>query len=114
MWLGNIADKLQQQLYQTVGGFVSDVQLIFSNSASYNRVRNSSVNALEMTCRLRSFHVVRQGFHQHLKVKNGYFVWQSNMDWPVLLQENAEFLAMGKRLKKLFDKEFKNVFNICQ
>lgn len=37
MWLGNIADKLQKQLYQTVGEFVSDVQLIFTNCASYNR-----------------------------------------------------------------------------
>ncbi|XP_070779559.1 nuclear body protein SP140-like protein isoform X2 [Enoplosus armatus] len=37
MWLGNIADKLQQQLYRTVGEFVSDVQLIFTNCASYNR-----------------------------------------------------------------------------
>ncbi|XP_037647792.1 nuclear body protein SP140-like isoform X3 [Sebastes umbrosus] len=37
MWLGNIADKLQEQLYKTVGEFVSDVQLIFTNCASYNR-----------------------------------------------------------------------------
>nr|XP_046271228.1 nuclear body protein SP140-like protein isoform X2 [Scatophagus argus] len=40
-WLGSVADKLQKQLYQTVGEFVSDVQLIFTNCASYNRVRNS-------------------------------------------------------------------------
>ncbi|XP_073351380.1 uncharacterized protein [Pagrus major] len=65
MWLGSVADKLQKQLYQTVGEFVSDVQLVFTNCASYNR-------------------------------------------------ENAEFLAMGNRLKKLFDGEFKNVFNICE
>ncbi|XP_037647796.1 nuclear body protein SP140-like isoform X3 [Sebastes umbrosus] len=37
MWLVNIADKLQEQLYKTVGEFVSDVQLIFTNCASYNR-----------------------------------------------------------------------------
>ncbi|XP_074511437.1 nuclear body protein SP140-like protein isoform X2 [Sebastes fasciatus] len=37
MWLGNIADKLQDELYKTVGEFVSDVQLIFTNCASYNR-----------------------------------------------------------------------------
>ncbi|XP_074511428.1 nuclear body protein SP140-like protein isoform X3 [Sebastes fasciatus] len=37
MWLGNIADKLQEQLYKTVGEFVSDVQLIFTNCASFNR-----------------------------------------------------------------------------
>uniref|UniRef100_UPI0037E7AF72 nuclear body protein SP140-like protein n=1 Tax=Semicossyphus pulcher TaxID=241346 RepID=UPI0037E7AF72 len=37
MWLENITDKLQKQLYQTVGEFVSDVQLIFSNCASYNQ-----------------------------------------------------------------------------
>ncbi|XP_078125552.1 uncharacterized protein sp100.1 isoform X2 [Sander vitreus] len=63
MWLGNVADKLQKQLYQTVGEFVSDVQLIFTNCASYNR-------------------------------------------------DEAEFLAMGNRLKNLFDAEFNNVFNI--
>ncbi|XP_039681154.1 nuclear body protein SP140-like protein isoform X4 [Perca fluviatilis] len=63
MWLGNVADKLQKQLYQTVGEFVSDIQLIFTNCATYNR-------------------------------------------------DKAEFLAVGSRLKNLFDKEFNNVFNI--
>ncbi|KAM6914237.1 uncharacterized protein PEZ65_014675 [Lycodopsis pacificus] len=65
MWLGHIADKLQKNLYQTVGEFVTNVQLIFSNCASYNR-------------------------------------------------DNAEFLAMGNRLKELFDREFKSVFNISE
>ncbi|KAL7379492.1 hypothetical protein ABVT39_028271 [Epinephelus coioides] len=37
MWLGKVADKLQEQLYQTVGEFVSDVQLIFNNCSTYNR-----------------------------------------------------------------------------
>ncbi|XP_068575028.1 nuclear body protein SP140-like protein isoform X1 [Cebidichthys violaceus] len=37
MWLGHIADKLQKKLYRTVGEFVTDVQLIFSNCASYNQ-----------------------------------------------------------------------------
>ncbi|XP_027898731.1 nuclear body protein SP140-like protein isoform X1 [Xiphophorus couchianus] len=37
MWLEKIAGKLQRSEYQTVGGFVSDVQLIFTNSATYNR-----------------------------------------------------------------------------
>ncbi|MED6286701.1 hypothetical protein CHARACLAT_008757 [Characodon lateralis] len=37
MWLDNIADKLQWKEYQTVGEFVSDVQLIFTNSATYNK-----------------------------------------------------------------------------
>ncbi|KAM3597414.1 uncharacterized protein V6R79_004233 [Siganus canaliculatus] len=36
MWLRKIADKLQEQRYQTVGEFVSDVDLIFTNCASYN------------------------------------------------------------------------------
>ncbi|XP_030263681.1 nuclear body protein SP140-like protein isoform X2 [Sparus aurata] len=65
MWLGSVADKLQKQLYQTVGEFVSDVQLVFTNCASYNR-------------------------------------------------EDAEILATGNRLKELFDREFKNVFNISE
>ncbi|XP_034055947.1 nuclear body protein SP140-like protein [Gymnodraco acuticeps] len=37
MWLDNVAGKLQKKLYQTVREFVSDIQLIFSNSASYNQ-----------------------------------------------------------------------------
>ncbi|KAM3599074.1 uncharacterized protein V6R79_026387 [Siganus canaliculatus] len=37
MWLRKIADKLQEQRYQTIGEFVSDVDLIFTNCASYNR-----------------------------------------------------------------------------
>ncbi|KAM4716655.1 uncharacterized protein sp100.1 isoform 3-T4 [Anableps anableps] len=37
MWLDKISDKLQQKEYKTVGKFVSDVQLIFTNSAMYNR-----------------------------------------------------------------------------
>ncbi|XP_075941294.1 autoimmune regulator-like isoform X1 [Anarhichas minor] len=65
MWLGHIADKLQKNLYQTIGEFVTDVQLIFSNCASYNR-------------------------------------------------DNAELLARGNRLKELFDREFKSVFNISE
>ncbi|XP_070836772.1 nuclear body protein SP140-like protein [Chaetodon trifascialis] len=65
MWLGSVADKLQNQLYETVGEFVSDIQLIFTNCASYNR-------------------------------------------------ENAEILTMGNKLKEIFDREFKNVFNICE
>lgn len=65
MWLGSVADKLQNQLYQTVGEFVSDIQLIFTNCASYNR-------------------------------------------------DNAEILTTGNKLKEIFDREFKNVFNICE
>lgn len=63
MWLSKIADKLQSQLYRTVGEFVSDVQLIFTNCATYNRA-------------------------------------------------NAEFLATGDTLKRLFDEGFKSAFNI--
>uniref|UniRef100_A0A3Q1HLD9 SP110 nuclear body protein, tandem duplicate 1 n=1 Tax=Anabas testudineus TaxID=64144 RepID=A0A3Q1HLD9_ANATE len=37
MWFDKIADKLQKKEYQTVGEFVSDVQLIFTNCATYNR-----------------------------------------------------------------------------
>ncbi|CAJ1075958.1 nuclear body protein SP140-like protein isoform X3 [Xyrichtys novacula] len=37
MWLEKIADKLQRRLYQTIGEFVSDVQLIFSNCALFNQ-----------------------------------------------------------------------------
>lgn len=37
MWFGRVAEKLQQKQYQTVGDFVSDVHLIFTNCASYNR-----------------------------------------------------------------------------
>ena len=33
-------------------------------------------------------------------------------DYYVLLQDNAEFLAIGVRLKELFDGEFKNAFSI--
>uniref|UniRef100_A0A7N8X123 SP110 nuclear antigen, tandem duplicate 1 n=1 Tax=Mastacembelus armatus TaxID=205130 RepID=A0A7N8X123_9TELE len=46
MWLGHIANKLQENNYQTVEQFVSDVQLIFSNCARYNRVRNCPENPL--------------------------------------------------------------------
>ncbi|CAN9505863.1 unnamed protein product [Ophioblennius macclurei] len=35
MWLSKVADKLQNNKYQTVGQFVSDVQLIFTNCAEY-------------------------------------------------------------------------------
>uniref|UniRef100_A0A3B4YV33 SP110 nuclear body protein, tandem duplicate 1 n=1 Tax=Seriola lalandi dorsalis TaxID=1841481 RepID=A0A3B4YV33_SERLL len=42
MWLGKVVDKLQTKEYQTVAEFVSDVQLIFSNCASYNHVRKLS------------------------------------------------------------------------
>ena len=58
MWLNNVAGKLQKKLYQTVGEFVSDVQLIFSNSALYNQVRNSVFHKLYMNCRVGSFHHV--------------------------------------------------------
>ncbi|XP_072224491.1 uncharacterized protein [Leuresthes tenuis] len=37
MWLGCIADRLQGSQYKTVGQFVSDVQLIFTNCAAFNR-----------------------------------------------------------------------------
>ncbi|XP_026212392.1 nuclear body protein SP140-like [Anabas testudineus] len=37
MWFDKVADKLQKKEYQTVGEFVSDVQLIFTNCATYNR-----------------------------------------------------------------------------
>lgn len=65
MWLQKVADKLQKQLYQTVGDFVDDIQLIFTNCASYNR-------------------------------------------------DNPEFLAMGNRMKELFDQKFQSVFNITE
>ncbi|XP_069557527.1 autoimmune regulator-like isoform X1 [Brachyistius frenatus] len=63
MWLGKVAEELSKKQYLTVGKFVSDVQLIFTNCEKYN-------------------------------------------------QNNAEFLAMGDRLKKLFDGEFEKAFNI--
>ncbi|KAK7939834.1 hypothetical protein WMY93_003160 [Mugilogobius chulae] len=37
MWFDEVSDKLQTDRYHTVGDFVSDVQLIFANCASYNR-----------------------------------------------------------------------------
>ncbi|XP_069380886.1 nuclear body protein SP140-like protein isoform X2 [Paralichthys olivaceus] len=37
MWLERLAEKLQGKEYRTVGDFVSDVQLIFTNFASYNQ-----------------------------------------------------------------------------
>ncbi|XP_039980033.1 nuclear body protein SP140-like protein isoform X2 [Xiphias gladius] len=37
MWFGNVAEKLQKKEYQMVGEFVSDIQLIFTNCASYNQ-----------------------------------------------------------------------------
>ncbi|RVE69251.1 hypothetical protein OJAV_G00075970 [Oryzias javanicus] len=37
MWLGKIADNLQNYQYKTVGHFESDVQLIFTNCSCYNR-----------------------------------------------------------------------------
>ncbi|XP_056262849.1 nuclear body protein SP140-like protein isoform X3 [Pseudoliparis swirei] len=63
MWLGHIAHRLQKPRNRIVGEFETDVQLIFSNCALYNR-------------------------------------------------DNAEILATGNRLKELFDREFKSVFNI--
>lgn len=42
MWLEKVADKLQEKEYNTVGEFVSDIQLIFTNCASYNHVRKLS------------------------------------------------------------------------
>ncbi|KAM7386540.1 hypothetical protein PAMA_009241 [Pampus argenteus] len=50
MWLGNVADKLQENHYKTVGEFVSDVELIFSNCASYNRC---NAEFLDMGVRLK-------------------------------------------------------------
>uniref|UniRef100_A0A3Q3MXP8 SP110 nuclear body protein, tandem duplicate 1 n=1 Tax=Labrus bergylta TaxID=56723 RepID=A0A3Q3MXP8_9LABR len=44
MWTGKVTDKLQNNLYQTVGEFVSDVQLIFTNSAFYNLVSKRANN----------------------------------------------------------------------
>ncbi|XP_035037676.1 nuclear body protein SP140-like protein [Hippoglossus stenolepis] len=37
MWLEKVAEKLQGMEYETVGDFVSDVELIFTNCASYNQ-----------------------------------------------------------------------------
>ncbi|XP_071266688.1 nuclear body protein SP140-like protein isoform X2 [Salvelinus alpinus] len=37
IWLDRVVEKLQQNLYQTVQHFVSDVWLIFTNCATFNR-----------------------------------------------------------------------------
>ncbi|XP_076024189.1 nuclear body protein SP140-like protein isoform X2 [Genypterus blacodes] len=37
MWLDKVAEKLQKKTYQTVRELVSDIQLIFTNCASFNR-----------------------------------------------------------------------------
>lgn len=50
MWLGEVADKLQRHQYKTVGEFVSDVQLIFTNCASYNK---HNAEFLDMGSRLK-------------------------------------------------------------
>lgn len=56
MWLDSVAEKLQQQGYQTVGDFVSDVQIIFFNWASYNQVRSLFFNDIITFRRCRSFY----------------------------------------------------------
>ncbi|KAM9746079.1 uncharacterized protein ACNS7B_010196 isoform 1-T1 [Menidia menidia] len=65
MWLGKVTDRLQGKEYSSVDQFISDIQLIFTNCASYNK-------------------------------------------------NNPEFLAMGKRLKQLFDGEVKMALNISE
>uniref|UniRef100_A0A3B3Z9D8 SP110 nuclear body protein, tandem duplicate 1 n=1 Tax=Periophthalmus magnuspinnatus TaxID=409849 RepID=A0A3B3Z9D8_9GOBI len=61
MSLDQVTDKLQRDRYETVGQFVSDIQLIFSNCASYNRVRlfighmvlsGSSLTKMSFFCRI--------------------------------------------------------------
>ncbi|XP_040917672.1 nuclear body protein SP140-like protein isoform X2 [Toxotes jaculatrix] len=54
MWLDNVADKLQKKEYQTVGEFVSDIQLIFSNCALYNQ---ANPKFLAMGKRLKEFFI---------------------------------------------------------
>lgn len=44
MWFGRIAEKLQEKQYQVVGEFVSDVRLIFTNCASFNRDNSEFCN----------------------------------------------------------------------
>ncbi|XP_075879870.1 autoimmune regulator-like [Nelusetta ayraudi] len=42
--LGSVADRLQEKTYKTVGEFVSDVQRIFTNSATHNRENTEMLN----------------------------------------------------------------------
>ncbi|XP_038836895.1 nuclear body protein SP140-like protein isoform X2 [Salvelinus namaycush] len=63
IWLDRVVEKLQQNLYQSMQHFVSDVLLIFTNCATFNR-------------------------------------------------DNTELRGMGKRLKDLFEREFKSTFSI--
>lgn len=93
MWLERIVEKLQDRLYRTVGEFVSDVQLIFTNCNQYNQVINSIFTSPKHP-------EIKFNFHEMLT--KTYAV----------LQKNAEYLAMGNRLKELFEEEFKKVFNI--
>lgn len=66
MWLGEVADKLQEQLYQTVGEFVSDVQLIFTNCAVYNRVSNKKEPHTVSLQKVWTIPLKKGGFHQQL------------------------------------------------
>ena len=90
MWLRKVTEKLQGKEYRKVGNFVSDVKLIFTNWASYNRVRNVE----ELLSNIKM---------------NQYF---RDQDCSVVLQANPELLALGDRLEQLFDSQFKVVFNI--
>lgn len=70
MCLGSIADKLQQRLYHTVGEFESDVQLVFTQSAASNQVRDALIKTLQKTHRIGRFHhfdlLVQRGFDERL------------------------------------------------
>lgn len=59
------------------------------------------------------WHVVLQFYESKYPFKShGFTKYNNNISCFVLLQSNAEFRAMGERLKQLFDQEFKKAFNI--
>uniref|UniRef100_A0A8C6T8X8 Uncharacterized protein n=1 Tax=Neogobius melanostomus TaxID=47308 RepID=A0A8C6T8X8_9GOBI len=86
MWLDHIADKLQDNKYQTVGHFESDIQLVFKNCTLYNRV----------------------GFF----IRTFFSLTNSLTAVFLFFQDNPEFHDIGIKMKECFVKEFNKVFKI--
>ncbi|KAF7221483.1 nuclear body protein SP140-like protein isoform X1 [Nothobranchius furzeri] len=62
MWLGKMAEKLQEKLYKTLGEFLADFELIFTNCTTYNK-NNAEFHAVGKHLKLLLDQEIRKVFN---------------------------------------------------
>ncbi|XP_050957965.1 LOW QUALITY PROTEIN: uncharacterized protein LOC127159069 [Labeo rohita] len=97
MWLDRIKQKLESGEYQTVGAFVSDFQLIFSNCSTFNRDNEFG----RMGARLKE--MFEEEFQKIFSISTQYYARPPPRASPPYIHSDdySEFSAVSEEIERM-------------